>query len=182
MDWSPRHLRREARRIEEVHRDLKLRLGRVASEPELAKELGMKLEDFQHLLGELRGLDLGSLQAVSRGPEAEEEMVVYRPGGTDNDPFFLCLHGEIRSHIANALDDLDEKEKRVVTLYYLEELTMREVGVILGVGESRVSQIHSAAIVRLRARLGELLRSRGDAAGVLPAGASAQGGSAWKRS
>ena len=182
MDWSPRHLRRQARRIEEAHRDLKLRLGRVASEPELAKELGMKLEDFQHLLGELRGLDLGSLQAESKDPQAEEEMVTYRPGGTDKDPFFLCLHGEIRSHIARALEDLDEKEKQVVTLYYLEELTMKEVGAVLGVGESRVSQIHSAAIVRLRARLGELLRSGAQAAGTAAASESVHGGTAWKRS
>jgi RNA polymerase sigma factor for flagellar operon FliA len=182
MDWSPRHLRRQARRIEEAHRDLKLRLGRVATEPELAKELGMNLEDFQHLLGELRGLDLGSLQAESMDPQAEEEMVSYRPGGTDKDPFFLCLRGEIRSHIASALEDLDEKEKQVVTLYYLEELTMKEVGAVLGVGESRVSQIHSAAIVRLRARLGELLRARAHTQGTLPASESVQGGSAWRRS
>ena len=143
---------------------MKLRLGRVATEPELAKELGMSLEDFQHLLGELRGLDLGSLQAESMDPQAEEDVVSYRPGGSEKDPFFLCLHGEIRSHIASALDDLDEKEKQVVTLYYLEELTMKEVGAVLGVGESRVSQIHSAAIVRLRARLAELIASpRADA-------------------
>ncbi len=181
MDWSPRHLRRQARRIEEAHRDLKLRLGRVATEPELAMELGMNLEDFQHLLGELRGLDLGSLQAESMDPQAEDEIVSYRPGGTDKDPFFLCLHEEIRSHIASALEDLDEKEKQVVTLYYLEELTMKEVGAVLGVGESRVSQIHSAAIVRLRAQLGELLRSR-KTAPALPGRESAQGGPAWKRS
>jgi RNA polymerase sigma factor for flagellar operon FliA len=182
MDWSPRHLRRQARRIEEAHRDLKLRLGRAATEPELAKELGMNLEDFQHLLGELRGLDLGSLQAESVDPQAEEEMVSYRPGGTDKDPFFLCLHGEIRTHIASALEDLDEKEKQVVTLYYLEELTMKEVGAVLGVGESRVSQIHSAAMVRLRARLGELLRSRAQTPETLQASGSGHGGAAWKRS
>jgi RNA polymerase sigma factor for flagellar operon FliA len=182
MDWSPRHLRRQARRIEEAHRDLKLRLGRVATEPELSKELGMNLEDFQHLLGELRGLDLGSLQAESMDPQAEDQMVSYRPGGADKDPFFLCLHEEIRSHISSALEDLDEKEKRVVTLYYLEELTMKEVGAVLGVGESRVSQIHSAAIVRLRARLGELLRSRAQTVETLHANEFVQGGSAWKRS
>ena len=181
MDWSPRHLRRQARRIEEAHRDLKLRLSRVATEPELAKELGMILEDFQHLLGELRGLDLGSLQAESMDPQAEEDAVSYRPGGTDKDPFFLCLHGEIRSHIASALEDLDEKEKQVVTLYYLEELTMKEVGAVLGVGESRISQIHSSAIIRLRARLGELLRSRSHAPDTLPARETLQGGPAWKR-
>jgi RNA polymerase sigma factor for flagellar operon FliA len=181
MDWSPRHLRRQARRIEEAHRDLKLRLGRVASEPELAKEVGMSLEDFQHLLGELRGLDLGSLQAESRDPQAEEEVVSYRPGGTDKDPFFLCLNGEIRSHIATALEDLDEKQKQVVTRYYLEELTMKEVGVVLGVGESRVSQIHSSAMVRLRARLAELLRSRTHIPVAAPARKSVQGVRAWKR-
>jgi RNA polymerase sigma factor FliA len=182
LDWSPRHLRRQARRIEEAHRDLKLRLGRLATEPELAKELGMNLEDFQHLLGELRGLDLVSLQAESKDLHADEEVVSYRPGGTDKDPFFLCLHGEIRSHIANALGDLDEKERQVVTRYYLEELTMKEVGAVLGVGESRVSQIHSAAIVRLRARLGELLRSHTQTQATLPARESVHGGAAWKRS
>lgn len=181
MDWSPRHLRRQARRIEDAHRELKLRLGRAATEPELAREMGMKLEDFQHLLGELRGLDLGSLQAESIDPQSEEEIVGYRGGGTDNDPFFLCLHGEIRSHIAAALDDLDDKEKQVVTLYYLEELTMKEVGAVLGVGESRVSQIHSAAIVRLRARLAELMGARGQAERALSAREAAQGGTPWKR-
>jgi RNA polymerase sigma factor for flagellar operon FliA len=182
MDWSPRHLRRQARRIEDAHRDLKLRFGRVATEPELAKELGMKLEDFQHLLGELRGLDLGSLQAESTDPRSEEEIVSYRPGGVDKDPYFLCLHGEIRLHIENALEDLDEKEKQVVTLYYLEELTMKEVGAVLGVGESRVSQIHSAAIVRLRARLGELMKSRTEVPESLSAREPAHGGAVWKRS
>jgi len=182
MDWSPRHLRRQARRIEEVHRDLKFRLGRVATEPELAKELGMNLEDFQHLLGELRGLDLGSLQAESMDPQSEEEAVSYHPGGTDKDPFALCLRGEIRSHITTALEDLDEKQKQVVRRYYLEELTMKEVGAVLGVGESRVSQIHSAAIVRLRARLGGLLYARTQTPVTLPARKSAQGASGWKRS
>lgn len=182
MDWSPRHLRRQARRVEEAHRDLKLRLGRAATEPELAKELGMNLEDFQHLLGELRGLDLGSLQAESMDLQSEEDVVSYRPGGTDKDPFFLCLHGEIRRHIATALEDLDEKEKQVVRRYYLEELTMKEVGAVLGVGESRVSQIHSAAMVRLRGRLGDLLQSRGPMPESVRAVAHGHGGTSWKRS
>jgi len=159
MDWSPRHLRRQARRVEEAHRDLKLRLGRLASEPELAMELGMTLENYQHLLGELRGLDLGSLQAESMEGGADEDVLSYRPAGTDKDPYFLCLDGELQSHIATALGDLDAHEKQVVTLYYLEELTMKEVGTVLGVGESRISQIHSAAIVRLRGRLEDLMRS-----------------------
>jgi len=182
MDWSPRHLRRQARRIEEVHRDLKLRLGRSATEPELATELEMKLEDFQHLLGELRGLDLGSLQAEYSDPESDDDAVSYRPGGTEKDPFFLCLHGEMKSLVASALDDLDEKEKQVVTLYYLQELTMKEVGAVLGIGESRVSQIHSAALIRLRSRLQDILHSRQQEQAPLPKRNPAAGGAAWKRS
>ncbi len=182
MDWGPRHLRRQARRIEEVHRDLKLRLGRAATEPELAVEMAMALEDFQHLLGELRGLDLGSLQAKSLDPNADEDVLSYRPGGTDKDPFFLCLDGEIRSHIATALEELDKRERQVVTLYYLEELPMREVGAIIGVGESRVSQIHSAAIIRLRARLSELITCLKPMQETTYMNEPVAGGAIWKRS
>jgi RNA polymerase sigma factor FliA len=182
MDWSPRHLRRQARRMEEAHRDLKLRLGRSATEPELATELGLTLEAFQHFLGELRGLDLGSLQAESTDPQSEDEIVSYRPGAADEDPFFLCLHGELRSLIATAMDDLDEKERQVVTLYYLEELTMKEVGEVLGVGESRVSQIHSVAMVRLRSRMDSILRPRLGASAGLHTQKTSQGAGTWKRS
>jgi RNA polymerase sigma factor for flagellar operon FliA len=182
LDWSPRHLRRQARRIEEAHRDLKLRLGRVASEPELAVEMEMKLEDFQHLLGDLRGLDLGSLQTESTDSKSDEDIVSYKPGGANDDPFFMCLRGEMKSMVANAMEDLDEKERQVVTLYYLEELTMKEVGAVLGVGESRVSQIHSVAIVRLRARMEEILRARLRAPVPPVLRASSPEEAAWKRS
>jgi RNA polymerase sigma factor for flagellar operon FliA len=182
LDWSPRHLRRKARQIEEAHLDLKLRLGRMASEPELAVELGMNLEEFQHLLGELRGLDLGSLQTESTDSKSDEEAITYRPGGADKDPFFLCLRGEMKSLVASALEDLDNKERQVVTLYYLEELTMKEVGAVLGVGESRVSQIHSVALVRLRARLEEILRSRLRNSATRATREISQGGGIWKRS
>ena len=84
--------------------------------------------------------------------------------------------------MAIALDDLDEKEKQVVTLYYLEELTMKEVGAVLGVGESRVSQIHSVALVRLRARMGEIMIARRRNAATPPASNSSKGRMSWKRS
>jgi len=182
MDWSPRRLRRQARRIEEAHRDLKLRLGRVAGEPELAVELGMSLAELQHLLGELHGLDLGSLQTEFTDAKPEEDVLNHRPAGVDKDPFVQCLHGEMRSLVASALEDLDEKEKQVVTLYYLEELTMKEVGAVLGVGESRVSQVHAVALIRLRARLEEILLARLQNAPKAFAPNSLQGEAAWKRS
>ena len=182
LDWSPRHLRRKARQIEEAHRDLKLRLGRMASEPELAAELGMSLEDFQHLLGELRGLDLGSLHAESTDTKSDEEPINSRPGGSDKDPFFLCLRGEMKSLVASALEDLGKKERQVVTLYYLKELTMKEVGVVLGVGESRVSQIHSVALVRLRARSEKILCSRFRNSATPATRDFSPGGGVWKKS
>jgi RNA polymerase sigma factor for flagellar operon FliA len=160
MDWSPRNLRRQARRIEEANRELAAELGRAPSEPELASRLGLQLEAFQQLLGELRGLDLGSLQAQSEesGGEEAAAAVATRP---EEDPFQLTLRAEIRTLLAQAIEELDEKERQVLGLYYLEELTMKEVGVLLDIGESRVSQIHTAALIRLRSRLHGRLGSAG---------------------
>jgi RNA polymerase sigma factor FliA len=159
VDWSPRSLRKGARMLEEAHRHLSGQLGRAPSEVELAQQLSLNLPDFQRLLGELNGLNLGSLD--SRGDEniPDDETYTYRPNGPGEDPFFLCLQGELKTLLAEAMNVLEEKERQVLALYYFEELTMREVGAALGVGESRVSQIHSLALVRLRARLQELLQS-----------------------
>jgi RNA polymerase sigma factor FliA len=152
MDWSPRNLRRQARRIEDANRELAAELGRAPSETELAQKLGIGLEEYQQLLGELRGLDLGSLQAQSEesGGEENNSAIATRP---EEDPFQLTLRTELRTLLTQAIDELDEKERQVLGLYYLEEMTMKEVGVILDIGESRVSQIHTAALIRLRSRL-----------------------------
>src|SRR5271155_1312540 len=152
LDWSPRNLRRQARRIEEAHRDLAALLGHAPSEPELASHLALDLEDFQHLLGELRGLDLGSLHGHSDDSGGEDQVsgVAIRP---EEDPFDVTLRLEMRTHLSQAVGELEDKERQVLALYYLEELTMKEVGMIMNIGESRVSQIHTAALIRLRARL-----------------------------
>jgi RNA polymerase sigma factor for flagellar operon FliA len=164
MDWSPRNLRRQARRIEQAHRDLAAELGRAPLEPELAQHLGMPLAEFQRLLGDLRGLDLGSLQKESEDGPGEDAGVL-QASSPEEDPFHLCLRSELRSLLAEALEELSEKEKQVMALYYLEELTMSEVGAILDIGESRVSQIHSAALIRLRARLQDRLQPAAAALG-----------------
>ena len=152
MDWSPRNLRRQSRRIEDANRELSAELNRAPSEPELAGRLGLPLTEFQRLLGELRGLDLGSLQAQfeANGGDELSSVVATRP---EENPFELTLRSQIRVLLATAIDELDEKERQVLGLYYLEEMTMKEVGAILGIGESRVSQIHTAALIRLRCRL-----------------------------
>lgn len=153
MDWSPRDLRRKARRLESTMQKLQTDLGRSATEPELAQAMGMALKDFQHLLDEIRGLDVGSLQIESLEDGRETNLAESVPGPPDEDPLSLCLQGERRQMLAAAIAGLPQREQQVLALYYQEELTMKEVGLVLGVGESRVSQIHSMAVARLRASL-----------------------------
>ncbi len=113
------------------------------------------------LLGELHGLNLGSLQPDNSDEFDESSDSIYQPNGAEENPFFQCLQSELKSFLAEAMKSLEEKERQVMALYYLEELNMKEVGAVLGIGESRVSQLHSLALVRLRTRLQELLQSRG---------------------
>ena len=153
MDWSPRDLRRKARRMETTMQKLQTELGHSATEPELAEAMGMTLEDFQHLLDEIRGLEVGSLQIESLEDGRETDLGETIPGPANQDPLSLCLEGERKQILANAIAQLPEREQQVLALYYQEELTMKEVGAVLGVGESRVSQIHSVAVARLRASL-----------------------------
>jgi RNA polymerase sigma factor FliA len=163
MDWGSRDLRRQNRRIEEAIGKLRNDLGRSPSETEVAEELGIDLDEYQHLLGELRGLTLGSLQEVDAEEGGGEEVAEYRPEVLERDPFFLCLRSEMKALMAAAIGDLAEKERRVLALYYFEEMTMKEIGLILGVGESRVSQIHSAALLEMRAILREQMALRASA-------------------
>jgi RNA polymerase sigma factor for flagellar operon FliA len=157
IDWSPRALRRQARRLEQAILDCKARLGRDPSEPEIAAELQISLENLHHLLGDLRGLDVGSLQADSSDPGGEDAAQNH-PGAEDpEDAFHQTLRSEMSTLLEKAIGELPDRERQVLAMYHFEELTMKEVGAVLGIGESRVSQIHSAAVIRLRARLRELL-------------------------
>lgn len=157
LDWSPRDLRRKARQIEAAHGALRERLGRAATETELAAELSMTLDELHKSLGDLRGLEISSLQTPTGTEGQEQPLSEVLPNRDDHDPLFLCLQDERKDLLHKAIDELPEKERQVLSLYYFEELTMKEVGVVLGVGESRVSQVHSAALTRLRSYLaGEL--------------------------
>jgi RNA polymerase sigma factor for flagellar operon FliA len=157
LDWSPRELRRKARLLEQVHAKLDTQLGRAASEQEIADELGVELADLQQLLSELDGLEITSFSSDD-GDEGQEDGSEQVPASDSFSPFTRCLDTEMRTLLVRALADLPEREKQVMTLYYYEELTMKEVGAVLGVGESRVSQIHSLAVTRLRSRLQQTAR------------------------
>jgi RNA polymerase sigma factor for flagellar operon FliA len=159
LDWSPRPLRKKARQLEDAHQRLRGRLGRAATQSELAAELRIPLRSLHRLLRDLRGLELGTLQGEFFESGRERDRCAYHPAASEEDPYSLCLRSEMRGLLRRAIEDLPPRERQVLALYYHEELTMKEVGVTLGVGEARVSQIHSAALVRLRARMRELLES-----------------------
>jgi RNA polymerase sigma factor for flagellar operon FliA len=160
LDWSPRDLRRKARQVETAAGRISHALGRSATEQEIASELGLTLENFQHLLGELDGLDLGSFHVESGDQDHDTDLCEYLPGNPEESPYFLTMRSEVHTLLVGAIEELSEKEKQVLSLYYYEELTMKETGAVLGVGESRVSQIHSLALLRLRTRLQSLLADK----------------------
>jgi len=155
LDWGPRELRRKGRAVEEAIRVLTARLGHAPGEAEVARELGQGLGEYQQLLGDLKGLEIGTLH-IERSEDSGEEELAYVPGRPEDDPLFCCLRGELEDRLGEAIARLPDRERLVMTLYYYEEMTMREIGLALGVVESRISQVHSSAVVHLRAALKDL--------------------------
>jgi len=159
LDWSPRELRRKGRAVEEAIRALTARLGRAPGEGEVSAQMGTSLDEYQQLLGDLKGLEIGTLH-IERNENSGEEELAYVPGRPDDDPLFQCLKSELENRLSGAIARLADRERLVMTLYYYEEMTMREIGLALGVVESRVSQVHAAAVIHLRAALRDLAGER----------------------
>jgi RNA polymerase sigma factor FliA len=153
LDWSPRELRRKGRAIEQAIQMLRGELTRSPTDIEIAQKLNITLAAYQQLLGEMKGLEIGSLHGARTEEDSGEEELVYVSSRPEDDPLFLYLDGEMRERLTKAIKDLPERERLVMTLYYYEETTMKEIGLILGVVESRISQIHASAVLHLRARL-----------------------------
>ena len=155
LDWSPRELRRKGRAVEEAIRVLTARMGHAPDEAEVAREMALGLEEYQQLLGELKGLEIGTLH-MERNEDSGEEELAYIPGRPEEDPLFCCLRGELEERLAEAIQNLPDRERLVMSLYYYEEMTMHEIGLALGVVESRVSQVHASAVAHLRGALKDL--------------------------
>jgi RNA polymerase sigma factor for flagellar operon FliA len=155
LDWSPRELRRKGRAVEEAIRALTARMGHAPGEAEIAAEMDLGLDEYQQLLGDLKGLEIGTLH-VEHNENSGEEELAYVPGRPEEDPLFRCLRGELEDRLSDAIQNLPERERLVMTLYYYEEMTMREIGLALGVVESRISQVHASAVVHLRVALRDL--------------------------
>jgi RNA polymerase sigma factor for flagellar operon FliA len=149
LDWAPQSLRRKGKELRETKDKLQHQLGREAAPQEVCEEMGIELHQLHELTGLLNSLTIGSFRE-SDGPEAENQ-IEYYPDSVNNGPHVQYQKQELRTLLAAAIDDLNPKERLVVSLYYFEELTMKEIGVTLDVNESRVSQIHAKAIAQLRA-------------------------------
>ncbi|MGO2007282.1 RNA polymerase sigma factor FliA [Vreelandella alkaliphila] len=146
-DWLPRSVRRSARAVDDAVRRLEQQLGRPPEESEIARDLDMPLSEYQQLLNDTNsGQLLPFEELVAEGAESAREEAT-------NLPFDQLLDKQQRQSLIDAIDALPEREKLLMALYYQEELNLKEVGAVLGVTESRVSQLHSQAISRLRARL-----------------------------
>jgi RNA polymerase sigma factor for flagellar operon FliA len=150
-DWLPRSLRRDMRKIESAINALEQKYGRQPTEAELAKALDMSLAEYQKMLQEARGYQLVYFEDFSESDE--EDFLERHVTSGEADPLARLMDKNMRDVLVRAIEDLPEREKTVMGLYYEEELNLREIGEILGVSESRVCQLHSQAIARLRARL-----------------------------
>ncbi len=153
MDWAPREIRRKARETEEATQRLTQRLGRKPQQSEVAADLGMALASFQKLLVTVKGLEIGSLQEPHSEGSPEEEMVFIEANPQD-DPLHQCMRSERAERLSAVVAELPQREQQVLQMYYVDEMTLKEIGLVLGLVESRVSQIRTAVLQDLRARLG----------------------------
>jgi RNA polymerase sigma factor for flagellar operon FliA len=160
LDWVPRSVRARARDIERANTKLEARLHRAPTDEEVAAELNISVSDFQDSLIQISHstiVALDELWTVSDSGGDQVSLLDTLPDRGAPDPQMLVDQGEMRTRIADAIAALPDREKLVIALYYYENLTLREIGEVLGVTESRVSQLHTKAVLRLRSKLaGEL--------------------------
>src|SRR5918995_787314 len=156
MDWVPRSVRARARDIERAIASLEAKLTRAPTDEEIAAKLGITEEEFQDSLLEISRSSIAALDELWSSPGSGGDAVALIDTIEDPlaaEPQQAMAHTELREALGEAISRLPEREKLVVTLYYYEELTLREIGEVLGVTESRVSQLHTKAVLRLKARL-----------------------------
>ena len=147
-DWLPRSLRRDMRRIEAAVSCLQQKLGRSPSETEIADEMKLALAEYQHLLQESRGAQLVYYEDFHS--EDHDDFFERFEFSNDANPLEALEDGRFKAELVRAIDGLPEREKMLMGMIYEQEMNLREIGEVLGVGESRVSQLHSQAVARIR--------------------------------
>jgi RNA polymerase sigma factor for flagellar operon FliA len=156
-DWGSRLIRRRGREVIEVTARLEGKLGRHPVEAEIAEEMHTAVSDLRKLMAQIDGLHLvGQQTMASNDSGGVVDVIESAPDLDDPDPFDLCLQGEMKAHLAEAISKLSEREQLILSLYYREELTMKEIAEVVGVALSRISQIRQASMKKLRVSLAHL--------------------------
>lgn len=150
-DWLPRHIRQKSRQIESAIHRLEQRKGRPPSEQEISKEMGIPLNDYQSMLGDVKGNQLLYYEDFS-DDESSNFLERYLIDDAA-DPLSLLEDDGFRKGLIDAIDDLPEREKNLMGMYYEQDMNLKEIGAVMGVSESRVCQLHSQAVARLRSKM-----------------------------
>jgi RNA polymerase sigma factor for flagellar operon FliA len=153
-DWMSRGDRKQQRMIETAVHKLEQKLGRAPTESEIAAEMGMKLTDYQELLGKVRGTQLVYLEDMS-GDDGDEDFLDRHMVDTDSNPLGRLSDRKMREALVAAIENLPQREQYVMSMYYEHDMNLKEIAAVLGVTESRVCQLHSQSIARLRTRMRE---------------------------
>jgi RNA polymerase sigma factor for flagellar operon FliA len=153
LDWGSRPLRHKGRQLEEAISNLSKKLGRQPEEEEIAAELGISLDELCTIARRVDGAILVSQQVGSAFDRSEKYDLIESAPSRDKSPFELYMRTEEKEKLAKAIGTLNEKEQMVISLYYKEELTMKEIASVMQLGEARISQIHTLALPKLRAYL-----------------------------
>lgn len=157
IDWGSRLMRRRGREIAEATSRLEARLGRAPIEAEIAAEMNVDVDYLRKIVAQLDTLHVAGQRVVATEGDSETIDVIESAPDLDGpNPFDLCLTGEMKAHLADAISKLSEREQLILSLYYREELTMKEIAKVVGVALSRVSQIREAAVIKLRKSLAHL--------------------------
>ncbi len=151
LDWASRDLRRRHKQVEAVTRELASELQRTPTEAEIAQRLGVDVERWRQMMLDLRSV--GLVSASSRTSEGEDMPAPEFPSRPETQPDSICAREQLRAVLATAMKALPERYQRVVLLYYTNEMTMKEIGGVLGINESRVSQIHKSALEKMNVAL-----------------------------
>ena len=151
-DWMSRGARKSQKDIEQALRRVEQRLGRSPAESEIAAELGMSLQDYQALLGKVRGTQLVYLEDMS-GDEGEDGFLDRHVADESADPMAMLRDQRLRAALVQAIKTLPEREQHIMGMYYEHDMNLKEIAAVLGVTESRVCQLHSQAIARLRTKM-----------------------------
>lgn len=151
LDWASRDLRRRHKQVEAATRDLTATLQRTPTESEVAEHMGLQQQRWHQIMLDLR--NVGLVSASTRGADGDDLPPPDFPGDPDCQPDAMCAREQLRSVLGDAMRSLPERYRKVVVMYYANEMTMKEIGGLLGINESRVSQIHKTALAKMMVTL-----------------------------